>query len=546
LERSANEFPHKTAVLFKDESITYSRLDRLSSALAGRLTQLGIRRGDRVGILFHKSIESIIALFAILKAGAIYVPLDPSAPAVRIRNIISNCGIKYLVTTDRQLVTSLSASEEMPAIDKAVVIGRNRGQLIGMNISPDYFSPDDTTDSDQADFHPVDMSDSSPAYILHTSGSTGNPKGVAISHLNALTFIDMAADFFEITSEDRFCSHAPLHFDLSVFDIFVAVKRGATIVLLPELYSTFPAKLAAYVASERITVWNSVSSVLKMLADKGGLNQHRFDSLRIVHFSGDLMPVKYLRILTKHMNNASFFNIYGQTEANSSMCYPIRELPDSDSWRIPIGRPFPNFEVFALNEKHTIIKETGEEGELYVGSSSVALGYWGDTSKTSDRFVPDPRCPFLDNIVYKTGDLVRIDENGDYVFTGRTDHMVKSRGYRIELSEIEIALSGHPEIASAVATAIPDDLIGNRIGVTIVRTNDSSLGKEDIIRFCALRLPRYMIPEIVKFRDSLPMTSSGKVDRKQLDVSFPASAAGATGDWGTEILTDMPTEATAG
>ncbi len=362
----------------------------------------------------------------------------------------------------------------------------------------------------------MDMSDTCPAYILHTSGSTGKPKGVAISHLNALSFVEMAADFFTVTAADRFCNHAPLHFDLSVFDIFVAVKRGATIVLLPEMLSTFPVKLAEYIENEQITVWNSVSSVLTMLADKGMLEWRNFDSLRLVHFSGDIMPVKYLRLLKKHMKKASFYNIYGQTEANSSLCYPIQEIPDNDSWRIPVGTPFPNFEVFALNEDRQIATHPGEEGELYVSSSTVALGYWGDRNMTHEKFVPDPRYPFLEKIVYKTGDLVRIDECGNYMFSGRIDHMVKSRGYRIELEEIETVLSGHPEIAAAVVIPIPDEIVGNRISAIITAVTGCSITKENFVRYCASRLPKYMIPEMIEFRDSLPMTSSGKIDRKKL------------------------------
>ena len=205
-----------------------------------------------------------------------------------------------------------------------------------------------------------------------------------------------------------------------------------------------------------------------MLAEKGGLHRHCFDSLRIIHFSGDIMPVKYLRILTKHMCKAAFFNIYGQTEANSSMFYPIGKLPDDDSWRIPIGRPFPNFEVFALNDANELIRCAGEEGELYVGSSTVALGYWGEHGKTGEKFVPDPRYPFFEKKVYRTGDLVRIDNEGNYIFAGRKDHMVKSRGYRIELEEIELVLSSHPGIKHAVVIPVPDELIGNRIIAVVV------------------------------------------------------------------------------
>lgn len=519
---SAEKNPDKVAVVFKDKSVTYSELDRQSSGVALKLQQSGVRKGDRVGILLKKSIEQIVSLFGILKSGAIYVPIDPAAPAGRIAYMIRHCGIDCLVSTSGTLNTLLSGSGNEIAVSTAIVIGKAGDELPHGNASVKYLVPYIEAHGDAAEFQSMDMSDACPAYILHTSGSTGNPKGVAISHLNALTFVEMAADFFTITAADRFCSHAPLHFDLSVFDIFVAVKCGATIVLLPETLSTFPVKLAECIEKERITVWNSVSSVLTMLADKGMLERQNFDSLRLVHFSGDIMPVKYLRLLKKYMRNASFYNIYGQTEANSSLYYPIREIPDDDSWRIPVGTSFPNFDVFALNDDRQVVSRPGEEGELYVGSSTVALGYWNDPDMTREKFVPDRRYPFLEKTVYKTGDLVRIDESGNYLFSGRKDHMVKSRGYRIELEEIEAVLSGHPEIAAAVVIPIPDDIVGNRISAIITTAAGRSLAKENLAGYCAARLPKYMIPEIMEFRDSLPMTSSGKIDRKKLREGITA------------------------
>lgn len=514
LQNSAEKYPDKVAVTFKEKSVTYAELNRQSNSLALTLQQSGVGKSDRIGILLPKSIEQLVSLFGILKTGAIYVPLDPAAPVGRINYMIRHCGIECLVTAPGSLNTVLASLEDTSAVSRAIVIGKGCGQLTLGHNKVKCLSLD--VEAEAAEFQAEDLSDSSPAYILHTSGSTGNPKGVAISHLNALTFVEMASDYFRVTAADRFCSHAPLHFDLSVFDIFVAIKCGATIVLFPEMLSTFPVKLAEFIEKEQISVWNSVSSVLTMLADKGMLERQSFNSLRLVHFSGDIMPAKYLRVLAKQMSHAEFYNIYGQTEANSSLCYPIGEIPDNDSWRIPVGKPFPNFETFALNEEQQVVSNPGDEGELYVSSSTVALGYWNDREMTREKFVPDPRYPFLDKIAYKTGDLVRIDENGNYLFSGRKDHMIKSRGYRIELEEIETALSGHPEIAAAVVIPIPDEIVGNKISAFIVPVAGCSLGMGNVVSYCATRLPKYMIPEIMDFRESLPKTSTGKVDRKKL------------------------------
>jgi acyl-coenzyme A synthetase/AMP-(fatty) acid ligase len=278
----------------------------------------------------------------------------------------------------------------------------------------------------------------------------------------------------------------------------------------------FPSKLAELIQENNITVWNSVPSALSLLATYANLDSFDFSNLRLVLFAGEVFSVKYLRQLKKYMPSAQFYNIYGQTEANSSTYYLVDKVPEEDSCLIPIGKPFPNFDVFALDENGREISGVGEKGELYVRAATVAFGYWGDTEKTNEKFVRNPLNLNSNEIAYRTGDIVRFDGRGNYIFLGRVDHMIKSRGYRIEIDEIEMVLSNHPLVKTAVVVSIPDELIGNRIATVIVPSSENGIKKEDILRHCSKQLPKYMIPEIVEFRDSLPMTSSGKVDRKKL------------------------------
>jgi amino acid adenylation domain-containing protein len=522
LAGTADRFPENDVLVSRGKKITYSELETASNQLAATLKKSGVKHGDRVAIMLNKSIESIISLFGILKAGAIYVPIDPQSPSARTQHIIKHCEIESLITSSLNWLRTEAELTRKTALKRVILTG---SKIRGVR---DPISDQagkgarlktiawETINGASRIFEAARLPDTSPAYILHTSGSTGIPKGVAISHHNALSFVNMAADFFELSKNDRLCNHAPLHFDLSVFDLFGAVKAGAAIVLVPESLSAFPQALAELIEKERITVWNSVSSVLTMMADRGGLERFKFDALRLVHFSGDSMPVKYLRILKGHMKKAAFYNIYGQTEANSSLFFPVNSVPDSEVWKIPIGKPFPNFEVFAIDDAGKVIKNPGEEGELYIKGSTVALGYWGDDERTGERFVDDPRNPSSGCKVYRTGDSVRLDGNGNYVFAGRKDHMVKSRGYRIELDEIELVLNGHPAVKQAVVLAIPDEIIGNRIMTIVAPVAGASLTDSDLIDFCTYRLPKYMIPEIFRFSDALPTTSTGKVDRKTL------------------------------
>lgn len=535
LASTTDSHPENHALVSKGKKITYSELETASNQLAATLSKRGVKTGDRVAIMLNKSIESVVSLFGILKTGAIYVPIDPQSPFARMDHIIRHCEVESLITSRSNWRKTKAGLAKGTPMKRVIITGSNgRGALdktcekasgkaaeghgdrfrdAGARLEAIAW---ETIHEEPQVYEPARLSDTSPAYILHTSGSTGVPKGVAISHLNALSFVNMAADFFALSEHDRLCNHAPLHFDLSVFDLFGAVKAGAAIVLVPESLSAFPQALAELIEEERISVWNSVSSVLTMMADRGGLERFRFDALRLVHFSGDNMPVKYLRILKGHMNKASFYNIYGQTEANSSMFYPVNSVPDSEVWKVPIGKPFPNFEVFAIDDGGNVITKPGEEGELYIHGSTVALGYWGDDDRTKERFVTDPRQPPSTTKVYRTGDSVRLDESGNYVFAGRKDHMVKSRGYRIELDEIELVLNGHPAVKQAVVLAIPDEIIGNRIMTIVATVAGACLADSELIDFCTYRLPKYMIPEIFRFSDSLPTTSTGKIDRKAL------------------------------
>ncbi len=519
LSESSLRQPDWPAVISRGDSITYADLETMSSRLAQTLARMGIKQGDRVGILLGKSAQSIISLFGIMKAGAIYVPMDPQSPAGRLCHIISHCAIEYLITSQKYLDELYSGRDAELPVKKVILAGPQPPDCTDLG-HIDCIAWETAVAESSGRYSPTAMSDASPAYILHTSGSTGTPKGVVISHLNALTFVNMAVDFFGIDGRDRVASHAPLHFDLSVFDIFGAIKAGAALVIVPERLSAFPVKLAEFIDGEQITIWNSVSSVLTMLANKGGLDRFDFDKLRVVHFSGDVMPVKYLRILKRHMANAAFFNIYGQTEANSSLYYPVHEVPENEAWRIPIGKPFPNFEVFALNEQGAKIARSGEEGELFVSGSTVALGYWDDEKRTQERFVNDPRLPSLKTRVYKTGDLVRVDGGGNYVFAGRSDHMVKSRGFRIELGEIELVLNSYPAVRHAVAMAVPDELIGNRIVACVESQTGMDILNAELFDHCSKILPPYMLPEKIVHIDAMPKTTTGKIDRKSIERSF--------------------------
>jgi len=515
LSESAAKYPDKEAIAFRDRSMTYAELETETNRLAHTLSGIGVDRGERVGIYMNRCITSIVAVFGILKAGATYVPLDPMSPPSRLGYIMNKCGTRFLLTLQEKLTDIERVLPDNSPLESILTMnGSDPGpRSLG---STKLVAWQEVRDAARVDAPWTSTIDSDLAYILFTSGSTGNPKGVMISHLNSLTFVNSAYDFFQVRTNDRFSNICPLHFDMSVFDLFVAFKAAASVVIVPEVTSIFPSQVAEFIERNEISVWNSVPSILSLLANLRNLDDYDFSGLRLILFAGEVFPLKYLRRLMRSVPAARFYNLYGQTEANSSLHYWIEQVLSDDTLVIPIGKALPNFEVFALDENGKKIDKPGEKGELYVRGASVALGYLGEPEKTEASFVKNPFSPNVSERIYRTGDLVTLDGDGNYVFVGRKDHMIKSRGYRIELGEIEAVIANHEQVRYSVVVAIPDELIGSRIGAVIVPLSKGTIRKEDVIRHCATRLPRYMIPEIIEFRDSLPMTSSGKVDRKNL------------------------------
>ncbi len=507
LSKSAARFPEKPAVWARNRSITYRELDERSNQLAHLLQQSGVRKGDRVGLFFPKCVESIISMFAVVKAGGVYVPLDPQAPVDRVGYIIGNCGIKVLITQDERRRSLDAAMRE--SLEKCIVVDEAKHSGNGTGVIPW------SALSEYPASHPpvVTLTETDLAYILYTSGSTGRPKGVMISHQNALTFIEWCADKFQITNEDRLSNHAPLHFDLSVFDVYNAIEAGATVYLVTEEIALFPTTLAKFIETQQISVWYSVPSALVLLLLHADLKADKLSQLRTILFAGEVFPMKYLKQLADLLPAVDLENLYGPTETNVCTYYKVDRERLASMDKLPIGIACENTEVFAVNDKDEIVTQSGESGELYVRGPGVTCGYWGDVEKTKKMVVPNRFQPNFEEKMYRTGDLVTLAEDGNYYFVGRRDSMIKSRGYRIELGEIESALLSHPAVREAAAIAVPDEVVGNRIKAIVAVHASEKAHAAELQQHCGTRIPKYMIPEFIEFRESLPKTSTGKVDR---------------------------------
>jgi len=520
LTEAAARRPQRPAVASDGCVLTYQQLDQLSNKLARVLLRLGVAPGDRVGVLAIKSAASVVGLYGALKAGACYVPLDPKAPVGRLSHIVRDSGVTVLLADEArrsQAAALADAVPRPPAVVEVRVPGLpERAEAASVPAKGEAIVPWTAVAGESGEPLAEERAiETDLAYILYTSGSTGTPKGVMISHRNSLTFVDWAAAAAELGEQDRVCSPAPLHFDLSVFDVFSTCRAAACLTVLPDGAAAFPVSIASWLEAERISVWYSVPSVLVLLARYGSLQRFDLSRLRTVIFAGEVFPPKYLTRLIAELPHSRYLNWYGPTETNVCTAFEVPAGWD-DARPAPIGKACANTEVFAVTSEGHRVARPGDVGELYVRGPSLMRGYWGQPAKTSEVLVPNPFRAEHDELVYRTGDVVTLEEAGNYAYLGRRDSMVKIRGYRVELGEVEATLYRHPAIREAAAMPVPDALLGSRLRAVVTADGGSKLTRENVLDHCRQWLPSYMVPDIVEFREGLPRTSTGKVDRAGL------------------------------
>jgi amino acid adenylation domain-containing protein len=505
LSDAASRAPQRTALEEAEGgAISYAELLALARRVRDWLAAAGVGRGDRVGVYLPKSIDSVASIFGALARGAAYVPLDPTAPSGRNAFILHNCQVRALVV-ERRFVDALQSELAKLGASPALLIVDDAGGGRGLAAALERQAAAPTGEA-HADVEPDDL-----AYLLYTSGSTGVPKGVMLSHRNALCFIDWCSDVFQPTPDDRFSSHAPFHFDLSILDIYVPLKHGATLVLFGESLGKEPARLAQHIAERRITNWYSAPSILSMLVQQGRLEQHDWTALRMVLFAGEVFPVKHLRALKAAWPQPRYFNLYGPTETNVCTWYEIPDVvPEDRTEPYPIGRTCAHYRDRVTDESGVAVPPGGE-GELCISGPGVMQGYWNLPEQNGRVFRDDAD----GSRWYRTGDIVAADADGEFRFLGRRDRMIKKRGYRVELGEIEAALYRHPDVreAAVVADATDD---GVRVQAFLSTRDGRRLSLIALKQFCAGQLPLYMIPDTFSFLDVLPKTSTDKIDYQAL------------------------------
>jgi pyochelin synthetase len=488
--QQAARTPDAPAVIATDRTVTYHELRNAATALAGQLTAIKPQRDCIVAVVMDRGWQQYVAVLGILASGAAYVPVTPDLPTERAHHLLNHAGVTVVVTHP-QLAGQLS----LPDGVRHVLVTEEMLAAATDEPTPRHQQPTDL------------------AYVIYTSGSTGQPKGVMINHRGAVNTILDINRRFDVGPRDRVFALSSLGFDLSVYDIFGLLAAGGAIVVPPPHTSRTPWEWTELLNTHRVSIWNTVPALMEMLVEYAGGRQLRLaDSLRLVLMSGDWIPVTLpARIRALARPDITLIGLGGATEASIwSNFYPIGVVDPGWS-SIPYGKPLTNqfFEVLdpALRRRPDLVP-----GELYIGGTGVAMGYWRDSDKTKGSFIHHPR---TGERLYRTGDLGRYLSDGNLEFLGREDFQVKIHGFRIELGEIEVALLTHPDVTGATVTAVEVPGGGKRL---VAYLTPRDLPTADIRRYLTTKLPAHMVPDHILALDAFPLTVNGKVDRKRLSV----------------------------
>ncbi len=506
IENGAKQFPNKDAFRCLENAVTYKDLHTKMNQLTSYLIGSGIKKGDRVGIYMDRCLETCIAVYGIMQAGAAYVPLDPLAPVSRTSFVLNDCNISHLITTQKQIKKIHKISTESTPL-KSVVGLSESAVLSTISWEELYKTPAKIHSS-------VNILEDDLAYIIYTSGSTGTPKGIMHTHYSGLSFAKLTIELYNFNDNDRIGNNAPLHFDPSTLGYFSAPMAGATTIIVPDAYIKLPASLSQLMEKEKLTVWFSVPLTLIHLLLKGTLEQRDLSTLRWTLFSGEVFITKYLKQLMNKWPQSMFSNIYGPTEVNQCTYYNLEKSPVSDE-PIPIGYVWGNTE-YKIIDKNDREVDQGEQGLLIIRSATMMKGYWNNNELTQKSLFKEEVVPGVEHVFYRTGDVVRKNEKGQLLFLGRKDRQVKVRGYRIELDEVENVLLKHNLVEEAAVVVISNKEGEKELVATVLPVNNASFEISELLKFCKTKLPKYAVPNAILIMEDLPRTSSGKISRNKI------------------------------
>jgi amino acid adenylation domain-containing protein len=506
LEDSARRCPDRLALVCRERRISYGALDKAANRLARGLLGAGVRRGDRVAIYLENSVEAVVAIFGALKAGAVFTVINPTTKADKVAFILNNSRAAALVTDDRRGAVVAEIASQTPHTGIVVMAagagdGTAGGKLV-LRLS-------DVLHPDVDDSKPANPSiDIDLAALIYTSGSTGTPKGVMLTHLNIVSAATSITTYLENVEDDVIVNVLPLSFDYGLYQVLMAFKVGATLVL--ERSFTYPHDVLDIIVKEGVTGFPIVPTLAALLLQID-LRKYDLSSLRYITNTAAALPTAHILALRSLLPHVKIFSMYGLTECKRVSYLPPDQL---DVRPTSVGRGMPNGEVYIVDEQGNRLRSG--VGELVVRGAHVMKGYWELPEETARMLRPGP---LPGESVLHSGDLFRMDEEGYLYFLGRMDDIIKTRGEKVSPREVENVLYELPEVAEAAVVGVPDPVLGQAVKAVLTLREGALLNEQTVLRHCAQRLENFMVPKVVEVRTIMPRTTTGKIDKKTLHVT---------------------------
>jgi amino acid adenylation domain-containing protein len=498
LENSAAKYPDKVALVYGGERLTYGEINKLANKLAAAMMETGIKRGDRAAIFMDNSIETVISIFAVLKAGAAFILINHTTKSEKLEYIMNNSRARIILT--QGIRTKVVQKIICPHLKTIIIAGSHNSGL--QCISYDEVMESGLNGTVESKCINIDL-----ASIIYTSGSTGDPKGVMLSHFNMVSAAHSISTYLENNENDIIMNVLPLSFDYGLYQILMAFKIGGTIVM--EKSFAYPYQVVETMIKENVTGFPGVPTIFAILLRMKNLSRYDLSSIRYITNTAAALPVSHIKGLRDLVPAARIYSMYGLTECKRVSYLSPEEIeirPNS------VGKGMPNQEVYIVDEKGTRVPP-GEVGELVVRGANVMLGYWDLPEDTEKRLRPG-RYPG-EKVLY-TGDLFKMDDDGYLYFVARKDDIIKSRGEKVSPKEIENVLYSIEGILEAAVIGVPDEIFGEAIKVFVAIEKSSGLTEKDILRYCSQHLENIMVPKYVELLESLPKTTTGKIEKASL------------------------------
>lgn len=487
-EKSYQNTPQKIAVVEGSKTISFGELGKKAKSLASFIVKTQKCKNMPIAVFLPKCIETVYSDLGITYSGNAYMNLDVKTPAARIGNILELISPRAVVTNTKY---------------KKLLEPANKNGICIINV-------DDIIETDEYNIDVLnDIIDTDPYCIINTSGSTGTPKGVVLNHRSFFDFINRTLESFDINEKEVIGSLSPVVFDIYVFELCLLMKKGVSMVLIPESLSAFPASILKILEEQKITFLFWVPTIMVNIANMDLLSQFNLKTLKIVWFAGEVFPTKQFNIWRNNLPHVKFANLYGPIEITLDCTFYIvnRQLKDEEP--IPIGYAYRNTDILILDEENKRITQPGKEGELCVRGSSLAMGYYNNPEKTAAAFVQNPLNHSYPETIYRTGDIVDINKFGEIVFKGRKDNLIKHMGYRTDLGEIEHVIINKLKIVKNGCICYNHKVKE----ITLFYESELEISPADFRKMISVELPKYMVPSVFIKEDILRRNTNGKIDR---------------------------------